>query len=347
MPRTRLLPILCLVAALLAGCQATDHRYPFGRPETFILWPPPPAEPQIRYLGSLAGSADVGSDGSWWEAIVGRKAFPLVKPYGLSVDAEGTVYVADRGAHCVHLLNPSRHEYRRIERVGGTAFDTPVGVAAAEPGRLYVTDPGLQEVFALDREGNLLFRLGDGWEFDRPSGIAVDPRTREVYICDARKDCVVVMNEQGKYLRHFGGRGSEKGGLNFPTNLCLGRDGLVYVSDSMNFRVQIFKPDGTFVDTFGTQGDASGYFCRLTGIAGDSQGHLFTVDTLFETVQIFDRQGRFLLAFGETGKGPGQFNLPSGIFIDPRNRIYVADTHNSRVQVFEFLGDPQALKGKP
>lgn len=321
---------------LLAACAAPG---PPPSPPPPLVWPPQPEPARIRYVGSIARPDDLEIRKSWlkklWEVIVGGTEAQVLRPYGLWVDHEGRLYVADSAARVVHIFDPKARSYRAVERIGSRRFEMPIGVAVAPDGTLYVSDSELRTVAAIGRNGKLLREFGR--DLGRPTGLALSPGGDRVYVVDTVNHQVAIFDPGGKRLGSIGRRGTGEGEFNFPTNVAVDRGGFVYVTDSMNFQVKIFAPDGRPVGKFGQLGDGTGDFSRPKGIGVDSDGHVYVVEGLHDVFQILDRQGRFLLAVGGTGTGPGNFWLPTGLHIDREDRIYVADSYNNRVQVFQYV----------
>ncbi len=304
-----------------------------------LVWPKPPEEPRIRYLWSIATPKDLGITKSFLRKVVeffaGQREDRLQQPYGIAVDSEERIYVADSALRVVHVFDPRGGRYRAIRGTKREEFRFPVGVTLDGEGRLYVSDAERGAVIGFDGGGKAFFRITEGLK--RPAGLAFNSKNGLLYVADVLRHEILAYDLQGKLRFSFGGRGSGEGQFNFPTNIAIDREGTLYVTDAMNFRIQIFRPDGTFLAKFGRLGDALGDFARPKGIGVDSEGHIYVVEGLYDVVNIFDREGRLLLTFGGPGTGKGEFWLATGLFIDGRDRIYVADSFNSRVQVFQYL----------
>jgi DNA-binding beta-propeller fold protein YncE len=187
----------------------------------------------------------------------------------------------------------------------------------------------------------------------QPTGVAIDPENRFLYVVDAKKQCVFVFDADSyKYLRTVGGPpkkpGEEDPGtFSFPTNVAVDGEGNLYVADTMNNRIQIFDAAGSFITMFGKQGDKPGFFSRPKGIAVDSDGHIWVVDSQLELVQVFNRDGTLLGWMGGHGALPGQFILPTGIAVDKQNRVYVSEQFfDGRVQEFQYITDAEAAAEK-
>jgi len=336
-----------LAAILLAGGVGCAPQSParLETPQTQPVWPEPPDQPRIMYLGQVLTEEDLQKGKSWvqglGELMFGKGAVgALICPYAVAVDGTGVMFVADSAGAVIHTFNLSNRDYHQFSQIAdGKTLQKPVGLALYAD-RLYVADSGLRQVCVFRKDGTFLFAFG-AEHLARPSGIACGPGEGVVYVADTAAHTVNTYDLNGRFLRQLGGRGLNPGQFNFPTHLCVDEAGQLYVSDTLNYRIQVFTADGTFLRMFGQQGDRPGNFAHPCAVATDRHGNIYVTDRQFENVQIFDSQGHILMAFGREGKGPGEFWLPGGIFIDARSRIYVADSFNKRIQIFALLEDTQ------
>jgi DNA-binding beta-propeller fold protein YncE len=336
-----------LAVSLAVGGVACAPRSPdrFDTSQTQWVWPEPPEQARIMYLGQVLTEKDLKKGKSWLqglgELVFGKGAVGvLVCPYAVAVDGAGMMFVADSAGAAIHMFNLSNRDYRQFSELAeGQTLQKPVGLALYDD-RLYVTDSGLRQVCVFRKDGTFLFAFG-GDHLERPSGVACGSGEGVVYVADTAAHTVYTYDLNGGFLGQLGGRGLNPGQFNFPTHLCVDAAGKLYVSDTLNYRVQVFTRQGNFLRTFGQQGDRPGNFAHPCAVATDRHGNIYVTDRQFENVQIFDPQGRILMAFGREGKGPGEFWLPGGIFIDSRSRIYVADSFNKRIQIFTLLEETQ------
>ena len=305
------------------------------------VWPEPPAEPRIRYLGSIDTEQSIKRSRSLLEGlgevVFGKRDMGvLVAPSALAMSPEGGLYVADSGGGVIHLFDYRNRCYRQFGQMGqDQSLQRPVGLTLVGAS-LYVVDSALHRVCVFGLTGEFVIAFGESY-LTRPSGIAYHPDRQELYVSDTGAHRIVVFHPSGRYLRTMGSRGTGPGQFNFPTHLWVDSGGRLLISDTLNYRIQIVSlEEGTFT-TWGEHGDRPGYFGHPGGVATDRNGHVYVTDRQFENVQIFDRYGRILMAFGKEGHDPGDFWLPSGLTIDERNWIYVADTFNKRIQVFEIV----------
>lgn len=313
-----------------------------------LQWPPAPQAARLTFAGEIAGPrvAGTGKIGRFLRALIGLdKAGEvakdrLVKPTGLFVSS-GTVFVADPGMRGVLRYDEATGKGEWWPRGVEKKLLSPVSVAGAPDGRIFILDSQLSKVFILDAEGNLKGELeGDPEGMGRPAALAASGK--RIYVSDAKKHRVSVYGIDGTFLQAFGRRGNKPGEFNFPTYMSFDqKTDRLWVTDSGNFRLQWFTPDGRFGGFVGENGNRPGYLARPRGVAVDSEGHVFVSDAAFEAFQIFDEKKNFLLFVGRAGAAPGQFSMPGGVFIDGRDRVYVADTQNARVQVFQYIKEVQ------
>lgn len=327
-----------LLASLSAGCAKPPGPI-FPDIDPPIVWPPPPDQPRIRYIGELRGEDSLGVRPQGWQAVQEVLTGPrgqvgFSRPSAVAV-AGDRVFVADPGLGAVHRLDLATRQYRLLLGSPTDPLRVPISLAIADD-RLLVADRARAAVEVFDLDGT--WRATRRWpELTAPVGIAWDSARRVVWIADAVAHACYAIDDLQTIRRRLGEAGSAPGQFNFPTALAWQPAVGLVVADAMNFRVQVFDGDGNYHRSFGRKGDAAGDFSRPRGVALDSQGHIYALDNQFENVQLFDNEGRLLMAFGEEGDGPGQFSLPSGITIDDRDRIWIADSSNHRVQVFQYL----------
>jgi DNA-binding beta-propeller fold protein YncE len=227
----------------------------------------------------------------------------LRMPFGMEVDAQGTLYVVDGTARKVNLYDANG---RFVRSLGAELnWKRPAGLGLDEQRqRLYVVDAG-----------------------------GVDSDEHRVHAIDIKS---------GDLQFSIGRRGTGPGEFNLPRDAAVGSDGRVYVVDGGNFRIQVFSPEGKYLQTFGAIGRRSGQFSRPKEAAIDALGNLYVVDTAFGNFQMFDPQGQLLINVGLRGNRdePGRFMLPSGIAVDRDGRVYMVDQFFRKVEVFRPAAVP-------
>ena len=353
--------LMGLALLLLVACASEQVVEKFEPP----VYPAPPEEARFIYERTLLSSADVrkeDAEASWKQALTGQVVTGegLGKPFGVAV-REGRVYIGDTQKRAVLVFDFPQGKYYEIgvERPGELA--KPLGMDHDAHGNLYVVDGSARVVQVYGPDGEHLRVLGNPELFSRPSGIAVEPSGKRIFVVDtggvssSMHRVVVLDGATGEELYHFAERGADDGQLNLPRDAVWGVDGLIYVVDGGNFRVQVFTPEGEFVKGFGDVGRRSGQFSRPKGIDVDADGNLYVADAAFGNFQVFNASGELLLGIGNRGNrgAPGTFQLPAGIAIDEDGRIYVTDQYFRKVDIFRpadlpieggFLGNAVATQ---
>ncbi|MBI3298648.1 MAG: hypothetical protein HYZ75_10825 [Elusimicrobia bacterium] len=310
-------------------------------------WPPPPDPPRLVYERAVSGTLAREAKGGWGRLLnVLLGVLPgdsarggeggLVLPTGIAARG-GVIWVADPGAKGVFRYHEATAKGDWLPKGGEKVLESPVAVAAAPDGRLFVADSALGKVFILDAAGRMAGELrGDPMGLGRPVGLAVGGG--RLYVSDTLNHRVSFYSLDGVFLAAAGRRGGKPGDFNFPTYLWYdAAKGRLWVCDSGNFRLQALDREGRPVLAVGEAGNRPGYLARPRGVAVDPDGHPWVVDGAFDSVSAFDEQGRLLLFVGVSGYGPGEFNLPGGAAFDEAGRLLVADTRNSRLQIFRYL----------
>jgi DNA-binding beta-propeller fold protein YncE len=323
-----------------------------------LIWPLPPDPPRVRWVAQYMDMAKVKQPvvkkSSWLDKLTGAKTLDerleLRKPYGVTTDKRGRIFVADTELKIVFMIDPKAKAVEKREGSSRAPLAMPVGVAVDSDDRLFVSDAALHSVVCFSPSGSPIALFGTA-ALGRPGGIAIDRQRNRLYVADAKESRIAVFDTASlKFVAYFGGPGKpgkrDNGAFLSPTNVAVDRQGNIYVADTANYRVQVLDPAGKFLRTFGVQGDAPGEFIRPKGIAVDSQGHVYVADAEFNNFQVFTPEGQPLLAVGALGSEPGQFALLAGLYIDPEDQIYTTEMFRGRVQVFQYISQPGSAETK-
>ncbi|HUK26385.1 MAG TPA: 6-bladed beta-propeller [Terriglobales bacterium] len=328
-----------------------------------IVWPNPPEITRIKFvdffLGQPAEAQQTKQHSSWMDRLAGTEPgsqkgystplrYQLWTPYGLAVDSDGRLYVADARVGAIFIFDPKDKNNIQLIKNGGAAhFGTIIGLAIDDDDRLFVSDSKFHHVLVFSPDHKVQASMGEGMA--EPAGVAIDRENRFLYVADTELDQVLVYDADSfKLLRKIGTPGhhhelTTPGDFAKPTNVAVDKDGNLYVADTLNDRVEIFDADGEFIRAFGKNGDGPGYFARPKGIAVDSDGHVWVADAVQNRVQVFDRYGRLLIWMGGPGLLPGQFSAVAGLTIDPKNRVFTSEQYPGRVQMFQYVTQAEAL----
>lgn len=312
-----------LVAILLlaAACGGKSPAPPV-RPESLVVFPPPPDTGRIQFLARYGDSRDFEEEGtSFLGALAGegeetKVLEPLVKPYGVTM-LDARIYVCDPPRPGIEVLDLRARRFSVMKPARGGELQQPIN-CAGDPaaGALYVADMGRGEVVVLDTAGAFLGAFG-GEEVPDPVDVFVDGD--RVYVASLRGHRVVVYDRESRLpvdtLPDAAPDSPE--GLRQTTNIWV-EGGRLYASDFGDFKVKVYGLDGTFERSVGQYGNGFGMFVRPKGIAVDRDGILYAVDAGFENVQMFNPEGDLLMFFGGPfqGTGSGTMYLPAKVIVD-------------------------------
>lgn len=208
----------------------------------------------------------------------------LNEPWGIALDGDGNVLVADTWNHRIQKFD-SQGKFVVEWGSSGLASDGldrlwgPRGIAVASDGRLYVTDAGNKRVVVFSSEGTALFEFatgGDG-QLDEPVGIALGPEGY-IYVADTWNMRVVVFSPEGKYISSFNVQGWGSSSVDNKPYLSVGPDNRIYLTDPEGYRVIVFSASGEPLAAFGQYGPEDGSFGLPNGLALGPDGSLWIVD---------------------------------------------------------------------
>jgi sugar lactone lactonase YvrE len=327
-----------LVLTLIAGLFA------FGpwRPGFSIL------SPGQHLAAIIVATPEASAFAFLWRSTGGPDG--LDQAYGLGIDPDGNVWVAEGNADRFQIIAPDGTYLETWGTPGSgdgefeflsaeSAYDRAYGdIAFDAAGNLYVADTGNFRVqkFAPDRtflrswgsEGK-----GEG-QFLAPSGIAI-AADGVVYVSDETRGDVQMFDSDGKFLGVIGEKGNDDGQFGVPGGVTVDSAGDVWVADWNNRRIQRFTSAGVWRDTWGPPSGEDGALANPNDVGVDAQGRVYVVADFSNQLHAFTTDGRFLATIGGYGKGPGQFSDPLGIAVGADGVVYVSDMNG--VQAFRLV----------
>ncbi|MGH8896178.1 MAG: NHL repeat-containing protein [Egibacteraceae bacterium] len=291
-------------------------------------------------ITTVAGTGVQGFSGDGGPATAAN----LYYPYGVTVDTDGTLYIAEWGNNRVRKVNSSG----TITTVAGTGtqgfsgdsgpataanLSGPDGVAIAADGNLYITEVILEEdnhrVRKVDHSGTIITVAGTG-------------------------------------IRGFSGDGGPATAANLfsPIGVAVTTDGALYIADADNCRVRKVDYSGTIITVAGTgtcgfSGDGgpatAANLDNPADIAVTADGTLYIADSSNHRVRKVDLSGTITTVAG-TGtqgfsgdRGPAtaaNLSGPDGVAIAADGTLYIADSSNHRVRKVDPSGIITTVAGR-
>ncbi len=184
----------------------------------------------------------------------------LVQPINISIEPDGTKYVADPVRGQVVVFDRNDDYVKAYGTPGGWR---PVDAVGFED-RLYVADAANGMVKVFDKKtGEQIKTIGDKGDtaerLDRPTNLAFDAEGY-LYVTDVGRFQVVKFDRDGHFKTTFGKAGDNLGHFARPKGIALDRDGRLYAVDASFNNVQIFNRDGRLLMFVGESGDKPGAF---------------------------------------------------------------------------------------
>jgi sugar lactone lactonase YvrE len=255
----------------------------------------------------------------------------LNEPYGVVLDPQGNLYVADR-------LN------RRVRRVDGTSGT--ITTVAGDGSKTTSGDGG----------------PGDRAGLVEPNGLALDATGRRLFIADVAGNRVRVVNLESGQIATFAGAGKAlhegDGGPASAASIFgaravdLGPDGTVYILERQGNTLRAVDPrTGTITTRAGTgakgySGDAgpasSATFNGPKELAIDRAGNILIVDTENHAIRRIDSGTGWITTVAGNGHRGGsgdgglassaQLDRPHGVAVGRDGSLLIGDTGNHRIR---------------
>ena len=254
------------------------------------------------------------------------------QPFGVAVDTNDTIYVADSGNSTI----------RQVARVGTNWVVTTLAGQAGVTGSNDAT--------------------GSAARFNHPGAVAVDAQGR-LYVADSGNNLIRKMVPTGTnwVVTTLAGRSGE---FNYPSAVAVDSAGNVVVADSNNHAIQKVTPGGTVTKLAGGAGsndfgyaDGAGSAARFNhpaGVTVDSADNVVVTDANNNTIRIVTVAGMVTTLAGSAtnnfGSADGvgnaaRFNRPAGLAVDWVGNVYVADKGNDTIRKVTPAGQVTTLAG--
>ncbi len=263
----------------------------------------------------------------------------------VAVDSKDNVYVLCRAERPVVVFD---REGDFLRAWGAGMFKRPHGISIGPEDELWLVDDVGHAVFKSTFEGKVLLALAtpgipaesqSGRPFNRPTKVAVCPRSGNIYVADGYGNARVhKFDPLGQHLLSWGEGGTDPGCFNTPHCVAVDPLGTVFVADRENGRIQRFDSQGRYLGQWNNLHRPNSIVrdSRREGcfFIGEGPTHLTinaAVPNIGSRVTILSPQGDTVGRIGEAfgGEMPGQILDPHGIALDSRGDLYVAETSYS------------------
>jgi sugar lactone lactonase YvrE len=217
----------------------------------------------------------------------------------------------------------------------------------APGGEVYVADTWNHRIVKFDSEGGLLRHWGGMADtrgaVDQRPGLFWGPRELAIgpdgllYVSDTGNKRIQVFDTDGKFVRTFGGEGSEPGKLREPVGLAF-QENTLLVADTWNGRVQKLDLHGRPLAEFPVPGWEGQSLSNKPYLKADASGRILASAPDNGAVLIVGSNGGLAGSLQPEGPGGTGTALPTGLAEGPNGVLYVAD---SRGGVIHRLPSPR------
>ncbi len=273
-------------------------------------------------ISTIAGTGTSGFSGDGGAATAAQ----LFTPTGVTLDASGSIYIADQDNHRIRKISTSG-VISTIAGTGTSGFSGDGGAATAA--QMYL-----------------------------PTGITVDA-SGNVYIADQYNNRIRKINTSGVISTYAGTGAATYGGdgaaatlaqINRPCGVSIDASGNLFIADYTNNRIRKVNSSGTITTYAGTgvsgfSGDGlAATTAKLTtpwGVHVDALGNVYIGDNGNQRVRKVNASGiiNTLAGTGTAGysgdacaASAAQINSPCGLAVDAVGSIYFADKSNQRIR---------------
>ncbi|CAF1378715.1 unnamed protein product [Rotaria sp. Silwood1] len=274
----------------------------------------------------------------------GSETNQLAHPWGLYVDDDETIYVADWGNH------------RIVEWKSG-AMNGKVVAGGNEAHQLYAP----RDVI-VDKESDSLIISGCGngrvvrWPYQNGTsgetiisnidciGLTMD-ENRSLYVVDNEKHQVrryKIGGAQGTVVAGGNGQGNRRDQLSKPRYVFVDRDHSVYVSDNETHGVMKWEEgakQGIVVAGGQGPGNSLTQLNAPQGVVVDQLGTVYVADWGNDRIIRWPKgatQGTVIIGRNGEGVQSNQLDCPVGLSFDRHGNLYVVDFGNHQVQRFNI-----------
>jgi DNA-binding beta-propeller fold protein YncE len=254
------------------------------------------------------------------------------------VGPQDRVYVFNRGEHPMMVFEA---DGTFVASWGEGVFTRPHGVTLGPDGNLWCADDDGHCIHKCTLEGEVLATIGtpgrpapahSGRPFNRPTKVAFDPKSGDLYIADGYGNARVhKYSPDGQHLFSWGDYGTDPGQFNLVHSVATDAEGRVYVADRENHRVQVFDDQGNHLDQWVNMHRPCGLHIEDDrAYVGQLPTHLDVnadYPNIGACISVHDLSGQRLAKLGDVraGEAPGQFVAPHGLAVDSQGDLYVGE----------------------
>ena len=255
------------------------------------------------------------------------------RPYGVTADSNGNIWVADTYNHRVQKFDSSGNYLLTIGTTGSygstnAKLKYPYGVTVDRHDDLYISDSSNNRIQKFSPSGTYLQTFSNS-ALNSPKGTDIDSGLN-LYVASNGTHKVMKFNSSGSLLYAVGSYGTGNNNFRYPHDIAYAGSSL-YVVDQYNGKVKkISSSTGAFISNFVTG------LSYPEGVDRDiTTGYIHVSNTNSSQVKVYNTSG----TLQQTYYG---FSYPSQVDLDSIGSMYVANRNQHNVKVYLNITAPSA-----
>jgi peptidylamidoglycolate lyase len=254
-------------------------------------------------------------------------------PGDLEFDSRGHLWVVSRPGNGINTNTIVEFDEngKFIRSFGEGLFgNRPHGIHRDADGNIWLSDGSAHIVVKLSDKGEVLLTLGTkgqagNWDeaagtklLNQPNDVAIG-RNGDIFIAQGHTPGamgdprILKFDKAGKFIKSWGGKGSEPGKFQVAHGIAIDAKGLLWVTDRENSRIQLFDQDGKFQKEIKYAGLPCSLLIRNDGI--------IMVNGFTGQILRLDLDGKVLGVYGKMG----EFGEAHNVAVSPKGDVYVGD----------------------
>ena len=261
----------------------------------------------------------------------GRGPGELAAPAGIASDGESIIYITDATSGYVHKFSTSGEP--RLSFQDDRMDLQPADVAVDAGAAIYVADPKRRMVVIFFSDGmhHRQLRVSAVPGLRDSMHIAVDPYGT-IYVAAKRPFGVRRFSPALRLMGSWGSGAVQQAGIENPSSLVVGPDGLVYVSESETPQIKVYDPSGIPQRTLSAPPEAQD--ARFSGIAVNTK-FVLAIGAVQPSLYVWSLDGNYRMTQDLSAWIPSSPNpVTRKVVVTPHSDLLVLDL--AVVRVFRF-----------